>query len=126
MQPENEPPQRRRHPRRECSGDAEVVVVVGALPIHAKVVDLSVEGCRIVLDKGQSLAEDTRVELTFRVNQLPFRVWGVTKAVRKDTSIGLHFPALTNRVRVQLEDLVEELTWPSRVRRGPARTALSR
>jgi len=118
--------QRRRHPRRDCAGDAEIVVVIGGDPIVARVIDLSVEGCRVTLAKGQTIPDDTKVELTFRVNQLPFRVWGVSKITRKDGTIGFHFPYLSKRVRAHLDDLVEELTWPDRTRTGPVRTSLSR
>jgi PilZ domain len=102
-------PYKRRHQRHECSGDAQVVVVVGTVPLPAKVLELSIEGCRIMLGKGQTIADETKVELAFSVNRLPFRVWGVAKGTRQDGSIGFHFPALSQRVRNQLEDLAEEL-----------------
>jgi hypothetical protein len=49
------------------------------------------------------------VELTFQINNLPFRVSGQVKGTRSDARIGLKFPLLSKSVRRQLEDLVEEL-----------------
>jgi len=76
---------------------------------RARIVDLSVEGCLLVLLEPQILREDTLVELTFCVNNLPFRVRAQAKSIRTDAKIGFQFPHLSERVRLQLEDLIEEL-----------------
>jgi hypothetical protein len=63
----------------------------------------------MAFEKPQSLSQDTLVELTFQINNLPFRVSGQVKGTRSDARIGLKFPLLSKSVRRQLEDLVEEL-----------------
>ena len=63
----------------------------------------------MILQKPQSLPQDTMVELTFQINSLPFRVKGQVREIRSDTRIGFEFPLLSKKVRRQLEDLVDEL-----------------
>ncbi len=101
--------EQRRHRRLRCSGTAEVYLSVNGAPCAARVVNLSRTGCLLVLRSPQPLAREARVELAFTVNQLPFRVLGEVKAVRSDREFGLHFPALSRRAEMRLEDLVEEL-----------------
>ena len=50
------------------------------------------------------------VELAFTVNGLTFRVRAQVKAVRSETSVGVFFVQLSERVNALLEDLIEELT----------------
>lgn len=102
--------EQRRHPRLKCIGPAFVQVSVEKPLISARIVDLSLEGCLIQLTgSSEPIPKGAIVELTFHVNQLPFRVRAQVRAVRPDLSIGFEFPALSARVRRQLGDLIEEL-----------------
>ncbi len=101
--------EQRRHPRLQCQGVAQVHLAVDAEPCSARIVNLSVEGCLAILQQPHDLEKDDLLELTFSVNQLPFRVKGQVKSIRSETTVGFQFPALSARVRRQLEDLVEEL-----------------
>ncbi len=101
--------EQRRNPRFECSGTASVQIVAEDPPCPGKIVNVSAGGCLIVLQRPQSVSQDTMVELTFKVNDLLFRVWGKVRAVRSDTAIGFEFPLLSERVRKRLEDLIEQL-----------------
>ncbi len=64
------------------------------------------------------LGLDSMVEVKFVVNQLPFRVIGQLKVMRSPTEIGILFPALSARVRLQVEDLVNELAEEENKRRA--------
>jgi c-di-GMP-binding flagellar brake protein YcgR len=101
--------EKRHHPRLGCIGPAAVQVATGEPVIPAAIVDLSVGGCRVVLRQPRDLPTDTQVELTFSVHHLPFRVRGQVKAIRSDSTIGLQFPVLSERVQKQLDDLMKEL-----------------
>lgn len=109
--------EQRRHPRLRCFGSGEVYFEVNGVPCPAKVLNLSLEGCLLILQAPEhqpwmeplTVAHDQFVEIVFSVNQLPFRVRGQIKAVRPDQQLGLRFPALGRRTRVRLEDLIEEL-----------------
>ncbi len=101
--------EQRRHRRHRCSGSAEVFLTAESAACAGSVVNLSVTGCLLILKEPQRLVRDARVELTFTVNHLPFRVLGEVKAIRSDKEFGLYFPALSQRIRNRLEDLMKEL-----------------
>jgi hypothetical protein len=71
--------------------------------------DISVDGGLIHLCEPHPLEIDAVVEVAFSVNQLPFRVRAEVKAVRSATEIGIHFVHVNERVRLHLDDLIEEL-----------------
>jgi hypothetical protein len=102
-------PEKRRHTRILCTGNAGVQMRAGEPFYPARIVNLSEGGCLMAFEKPQSLAQDTMVELSFQINNLPFRVSGQVKGIRSDARVGLKFPVLSERVRRQLEDLVEDL-----------------
>lgn len=101
--------ERRRKPRFECAGTAGVQLDASGNPYPARIVNLSAEGCLIVFKEPQRLSQDAIVELTFKVDNLKFRVWGQVRAIRSDRQIGFQFPLLSNRVRGRLEDLITQL-----------------
>jgi len=101
--------EKRRYPRFECKGPATIQVTADAAPTPAKIVNLSAEGCLIELQKPERLSQDTVVELTFNVNDLPFRVWGRVKAIRSSTAVGFEFPLMSDRVKDRLAILIEQL-----------------
>ena len=101
--------EQRRYPRVECTGDAGVQMAPSASCCPAKIVNLSAGGCLLVLKQPQSLTQDTIVELTFTINNLPFRASGQVKAKRSDTSIGFQFRSLSDSLRRQIEALLQQL-----------------
>ncbi|MFY9852655.1 MAG: PilZ domain-containing protein [Terracidiphilus sp.] len=101
--------QRRRNPRFECAGTAGVQLDASGVPCLARIANLSAEGCLIVFNEPHRLSQDTIVELTFRVDDLKFRVWGQVRAIRSDRQIGFQFPLLSARVRGRIEDLIAQL-----------------
>jgi hypothetical protein len=100
---------RRRNPRFGCTGHADVLLAADAPLLPARIVNVSKGGCLIELQKSQSLDQSTSAELTFEVNRLPFRIRVRAAGIRSDTMIGFEFPVLSERVRGQLEELIEEL-----------------
>jgi hypothetical protein len=99
----------RSHPRMDCAGTASVLITPGEPVCLAGVVDLSVLGCLLAFHEPLTLERDALVELTFCVNNLPFRVRAQAKSIRSNTRIGFEFPQLRDRIKLQLEDLIEEL-----------------
>jgi c-di-GMP-binding flagellar brake protein YcgR len=100
---------KRRSPRFECSGIAAVQVNPLEPPLSARIADLSLEGCLILLDKPKLLTLNIMVELIFNVNHLPFRVRAQVRAVRSNAAIGFQFHQVSQRTSLQLEDLIDEL-----------------
>jgi len=101
--------ERRRDPRFECAGAVDVQLHVGEPPCLARIVNLSAEGCLVVFREPQRLSQDMIVELTFRIDDLRFRVWGQVRTIRSDREIGFQFPLLSDRVRGRIEDLIAQL-----------------
>lgn len=99
----------RRGPRPPCHGTALVQHSMDLAPLKARLLNLSAEGCLLSLLEPHPLPLHSYAELTFEVNQLPFRVRGQVKVIRPDNTFGFHFPTLSTRIRGHLEDLVEEL-----------------
>lgn len=110
--------EKRHNPRFECYGTAGIQLNPGELAHPARIVNLSSGGCLLVLEEPHALTQDTTVELTFKVNDLPFRVWGKVRAIRSDTQVGFQFPLMSERVRQRLESLIEELIEDSLTRRA--------
>jgi c-di-GMP-binding flagellar brake protein YcgR len=111
--------EQRRYPRVECTGDAGVQIAPSGSCCAAKIVDLSAGGCLLVLKQPQCLTQDTTVELTFTINNLPFRTLGQVKAKRSDKAIGFQFRSLSDSLRRQLEELLQQL-----IENRPARSLL--
>jgi hypothetical protein len=98
---------KRHFPRVECTGSASVAIGEDVLP--GTIANLSAGGCMMILQTPQKLAPETKVELTFQVNHLPFRMHGLVKAIRSETRIGFQFVEVNGRTRRELEDLIEDL-----------------
>jgi hypothetical protein len=100
----------RSNPRLSCSGLAGVQTLPAfEQPRPAEIINLSLGGCLIKLDRPLMLEIDEIVELIFCVNYLPFRVRGRVRVFQSETLVGFQFPPFSDRIRRQLEDLVGEL-----------------
>ena len=82
---------------------------MGRPAVEAAIVDLSVAGCRLLTKVAVPLEAGTVIELTFQINQLPFRVRACLQAPRSPVELGFAFVDLSTRSRHRIEDLVEEL-----------------
>lgn len=118
--------EKRRHSRLGCTGPAAVQLAANEPLIAGTIVDLSSGGCRMVLRHPQHLPTDTLVELTFNIHHLSFRVRGQVRAIRSDGTIGFQFPALSERVRRELDDLMEELVEEIRMRQAERQAVSAR
>ena len=103
------PNEQRRFPRFTCAGDAELHLLTEEFARPAKVHDLSIEGCLLETEKPMQIQPGVKLEISFKVNNLPFRVKAELRAARSATKFGFQFPLLSPRVRGQLEDLIQEL-----------------
>jgi hypothetical protein len=95
--------------RFNCAGPALAYFVPGESPITSCIIDLSVSGGLIVLDKPRNAPIGTSLELGFSVNRLSFRVRAQVRAIRSPTALGLVFLNVNERIKLHLEDLIEEL-----------------
>ncbi len=70
---------------------------------------MSAEGCLLILKQPVKLDSEKQVELTFTINQLPFRVRATMKVSRSTTCYGFQFLQVSSRSQRHLKELVEEL-----------------
>ena len=101
----------RKHPRFECEGFAEIHLLGIEKSCPARIEDLSLKGCKLVLlDEPESEFDlPTVFEVTFTVNELSFRVRGRLAGFRGARCIGVEFMDLRPRSRRYILDMVEEL-----------------
>jgi hypothetical protein len=115
------PKEQRLDSRFHCAGSALAYFVPCDPPFTSTIIDLSVRGGLIVLDKPRITSMGTTLELGFTVNQLVFRVRAQVRSVRSPTTLGLVFDNVHKRVKPYLEDLVEELAADNQKRRAHKR-----
>lgn len=75
----------------------------------ARIENLSLKGCKLVLLHPPEFNLRTLFELTFTVHELPFRVRGKVTGIRAEGCIGVEFVDLRPRLKRYLQDLIEEL-----------------
>lgn len=101
----------RKHPRFECEGVAEIHLLGIEKSCPARIEDLSLKGCKLVLPHEPEPEFDlpTVFEVTFTVNELSFRVRGRLAGFRAAGCIGVEFVDLRPRSKRYILDMVEEL-----------------
>jgi hypothetical protein len=100
----------RKHPRFECEGVAEIHLLGIEKSCPARIEDLSLKGCKLVLHEPEPDFDlPNFFELTFTVNELSFRVRGRSAGFRKAGGIGVEFVDLRPRSKRYILDMVEEL-----------------
>ena len=101
----------RKHPRFECDGLAEIHLLGIEKSCPARIEDLSLKGCKLVLlnEPEPDFDLPTVFELTFTVNELSFRVRGRSAGFRAAGCIGVEFVDLRPRSKRFILDMVEEL-----------------
>jgi hypothetical protein len=77
--------------------------------LAAKVLDVSVDGCLVEMEAPLLVGMGEPLEISFCVNQLPFRVRAELRVVRGIRTLGFQFVKLSVRARRRLNELVEEL-----------------
>jgi hypothetical protein len=74
-----------------------------------KIENLSVGGCRIVMEQPQGFRQGESVEMTFCVRQLPLRVQASVRQLHYGHAVGVAFTLLSERGKLQLLSLIDEL-----------------
>jgi hypothetical protein len=102
--------ERRSTQRAHCEGPADVqkLPAVGET-IPGKIENLSEGGCLIELGVEVVLKLNQSVEVSFEVNQMPFRIRAMVRSLQSNTKIGFQFCDMSERARGRLQDLIEEL-----------------
>jgi hypothetical protein len=103
--------ERRTQSREEVDTSAVIQLINIAAVLHGRILDLSLNGCRIRTEESFPVGIYTRVETEFRLEGLPFRLGGVIQAIhdRERRQVGIRFLDMSRRKREQVEQLMEEI-----------------
>jgi c-di-GMP-binding flagellar brake protein YcgR len=101
--------ERRRHPRLKLNSVATLYPINAGAKVNAQILDLSLGGCRLRLERRIPLDIRIRVEVGFYYEGLPFRVGGVIQSVHTQEEIGIRFVDLSPRNLHRLQSLIEEI-----------------
>ena len=104
-----------QHPERRCGSryavdEASVVLLVShGLPMECRILDLSLEGCRVRTRERFHGGIEFRVEVTFKVNGIAFRFSGITRWTDGQHLVGIHFVDAALRRREALAEVLDEV-----------------
>ncbi len=101
--------ERRTQAREEVDTSAVLHLIHVASELRGRILDLSLDGCRIRTDERFPVGIYTRVEIEFCLDGLPFRLGGVIQAIHDQRTVGVRFLDLSSRKREQVEQLIEEM-----------------
>lgn len=90
-------PEQRAHTRYSIDEDSVLVLVSHGLPVKARILDLSLEGCRVRTRDPLTGKPGLPVEITFRVNGSAFRFSGVVRWKGGQNLAGIHFANMIPR-----------------------------
>jgi c-di-GMP-binding flagellar brake protein YcgR len=101
--------ERRSALRLPVDEDSVFVIVGYSAPQQARLLDLSLEGCRLRAQATVAVRAGQPIEVFFRLNGVPFRMGGVVQAIHDRNTVGIRFLDLSDRKRQQLLDLIGEI-----------------
>ena len=102
-------PERRSQPRYAVDDRATLLLLNHGLSVVAQIVELSLGGCRLRVPRELRLRELARVEVTFKVNGIAFRLSGLTRWSDGRQLVGIRFGEMTPRRRDELSELLGEI-----------------
>ncbi len=100
---------RRAHPRFSVDEEARMLLVGHGHSSECRVLDLSIEGCRLQFCGRILPALQMRVEITFTINRIPFRVGGVIQRNSGLGELGVRFPDMTAHRKAEWAEIVAEV-----------------
>lgn len=101
--------ERRIQPRHPVDARAVLLLIKSATGMPGRVVDLSLNGCQVCTQERFTPGIFVRVEVEFRLNDIPFRLSGVTQSIHGVYGVGVRFLGVSDRSHGQLVELIAEL-----------------
>ena len=99
----------RKRPRFAVDEDGILLLVDHGLPLQCRIMDLSLEGCRMQTRERYPAGLGVRVELTFRVNGIVFRFCGAVRWTDGGNSVGIQFVGVSSRRIGELAEVLGEV-----------------
>lgn len=101
--------ERRIHRRHELGAPATLLLVEDGMVFKCELLELSQGGCRVYSEFPVSLPESVQLEMDFIGRGIPFRVATMVRENRNGHVLGMQFQNMSERIRVRLTELLEEL-----------------
>ena len=114
------PSDRRKSRRYPCNGPFDFRID-GWYITTGKIVDLCLNGCLLQPRLQSEVNIDDILDLRFEVNRLTFRASGIVRRISPDGTLGVEILFLSNRLREQLQELIDELDSPEQPSSEPTR-----
>jgi hypothetical protein len=91
--------------------DAEITIAVvnQSSSIPARIVEISLDGCRVRTARHYPLTTPAGVEVLFRINGIAFRLAGILRWMNKENEAGVEFAVMAQRRMDALVELLAEL-----------------
>lgn len=102
-------PERRSLPRYVVDTEAMVVLVNQGPSFRARIVELSLDGCRLRAERFCRFAAPASIELTFKLNGMGFRLGGTLEWADARQTAGIEFSPMAQRRRDVLLEVLAEL-----------------
>lgn len=100
----------RVHARFPVDEDSVLLLVAHGMPVKARVVDLSLSGCRVHAYDRFSSKAGRAIEITFKTNGIDFRFNGVVQWSDENNDLGIRFVNMADRRKKDLADVIEEMS----------------
>jgi c-di-GMP-binding flagellar brake protein YcgR len=101
--------ERRAYPRHAVDCAASITPIAGAGRVQARLVDLSLGGCRLETEQRFQSTFLMRVEVQFELRGIAFRIVGVTVGSRQSKSFAIRFLDMSPRRRQALVEVLAEV-----------------
>lgn len=99
----------RANPRHNVHEKAQIMTLNQALQAECKVLDLSLGGCRLLLEEPFPLERDSPLEVKFTLRGLPLRFCGTVRWWNREHKVGIQFAPMTERRREMLTEAILDL-----------------
>lgn len=100
--------ERRAHPRHAVDCPVRISLLNGGGEILGRISDLSLGGCLIAPETRQLIGVQVRLELSFRLRGIAFRMAGVTVSMRNATAFAIRFLHVPAQRQQELAAVLEE------------------
>lgn len=100
---------RRAHPRFAVEEHARLSIVEHGLTIPCRILDLSLEGCRVRAGSPLPPGLKARVEITFTINEIPFRMGGRVMRSSGAGELGIAFEGIGTHRQTEWAEVVDEV-----------------
>ena len=100
---------RRMHPRYSIDAEAGLQLVGHERAFNCRILDLSLEGCCMRAEGRFPSHLRCQVEVTFKVNGLPFRLGGLIQRCSNSNEVGIRFVGVSARRMAEWGELVAEV-----------------